>query len=155
MMRNNQTEYLLSVGPLVNYALSKFQSGPARPVLRGIAELGAAFGADVRQYRCPSSRPAESIVKYQVDGNLRISRAISVRFICTRYRILELCQSRSSWRPTETRDDMFVGPGKQRISESSLWWTVKRKDTMNNLIRLKFTQTRLARFGRIAVSARS
>jgi hypothetical protein len=76
-MRNNQTEYLLSVGPLVNYALSKFQSGPARPVLRGIAELGAAFGADVRQCRCPSSRPAESIVKYQVDGNLRISRAIS------------------------------------------------------------------------------
>src|ERR1700719_2507625 len=110
MMRNNQTEYLLSVGPLVNYALSKFQSGPARPVLRGIAELGAAFGADVRQYRCPSSRPAESIVKYQVDGNLRISRAISVRFICTRYRILELCQSRSSWRPTETRDDMFEAP---------------------------------------------
>jgi hypothetical protein len=50
---------------------------------------------------------------------------------------------------------MFVGPGKQRISEPSLWWTVKRKDTMNNLIRLKFTQARLARFGRIAVSARS
>jgi hypothetical protein len=137
-MRNNQTEYLLS---LVEYALSKFQSGPARPVLRGIAESGAAFGADVRQYAAHPPKPAESIVKYHLDGNLRISRAISVRFICTRYRILALCQSRSSWRPTETRDDMFVGPGKQRISEGSLWWTVKRKDRMNNLIRLKFTQT--------------
>ena len=62
-MRNNQTEYLLSVGPLVKYALSKFQSGPARPVLRGIAELGAAFGADVRQYAAHPPKPAESIVQ--------------------------------------------------------------------------------------------
>jgi DNA-binding protein HU-beta len=29
------------------------------------------------------------------------------------------------------RDDTFMGPGKQRISERSLWWTVKRKDTAN------------------------
>jgi hypothetical protein len=50
---------------------------------------------------------------------------------------------------------MFVGPGKQRISERSLRWTVKRKDAMSNLIRLRFTQTRPARFGSIAVSARS
>jgi hypothetical protein len=40
-----------------------------------------------------------------------------------------------------------MGPGKQRISERSLWWTVKRKDTTNNSFRLKFTQTILARFG--------
>jgi hypothetical protein len=90
-----------------------------------------------------------------VDSNLRISQALLILLICASFRILALCQSRSSWRPTETRDDIFVGPGKQRISERSLRWTVKRKDTMSNLIRLKFAQTRPARFGSIAVSAGS
>ena len=76
--------------------------------------------------------PLSQSSKYHLDGNLRISRALSIGLICARYRILALCQSRSSWRPTETRDDTFMGPGKQRISERSLWWTVKRTDTMNN-----------------------
>jgi hypothetical protein len=88
---------------------------------------------------CDSQRATKSVEsplsqssKYHLDGNLRISRALSIGLICARYRILALCQSRSSWRPTETRDDTFMGPGKQRISERSLWWTVKRKDTTNN-----------------------
>ena len=55
-----------------------------------------------------------------------------MRVICACYRILALCQSRSSWGPKQTRDDMFVGPGKQRISKRSLWWTVKRNGTTNN-----------------------
>ena len=76
--------------------------------------------------------PLSRSSKYHLDGNLRISRALSIGLICARYRILALCQSRSSWRPTETRDDTFMGPGKQRISERSLWWTVKRKDTTNS-----------------------
>ena len=76
--------------------------------------------------------PLSQSSKYHLGGNLRISRALSIGLICARYRILALCQSRSSWRPTKTRDDTFMGPGKQRISERSLWWTVKRKDTTDN-----------------------
>ena len=76
--------------------------------------------------------PLSQSSKYHLDGNLRISRAFSIGLICARYRILTLCQSPSSWRPTETRDDTFMGAGKQRISERSLWWTVKRKETTNN-----------------------
>ena len=76
--------------------------------------------------------PLSQSSKYRLDGNLRISRALSIGLICARYRILGLCQSRSSWRPTETTNDMFMGPGKQRISEHSLWRTVKREVTTNN-----------------------
>ena len=76
--------------------------------------------------------PLSQSSKYHLDGNLRISRALSIGLTCARYRILALCQSRSSWRPTETKDDTFMGPGKQRISGRSLWWTVKRKETTNN-----------------------
>ena len=128
---------------------------PGRPRGDRTRDHMPVVNASAHRNHCLSSICDSQRLPNRLNGNLRISRALSIGLICARYRILALCQSRSSWRQTETRDDMFVGPGKQRISERSLWWTVKRKDTMNNLIRLKFTQTILARFGRIAVSARS
>jgi hypothetical protein len=42
------------------------------------------------------------------------------------------CANRGRVATNGNGDDVFVGPGKQRISERTLWSTVKRKDLMNN-----------------------
>src|SRR5690348_12631574 len=110
-------------------------AGPLHPglQLRPVDLAAAEQGITSRSSAHPlTGSPLSQSSKYHLDGNLRISRALSIGLICARYRILALCQSRSSWRPTETRDNAFMGPGKQRVSERSLWWTVKRKDTTNN-----------------------
>ena len=103
------------------------------PVVNASAHRNHCLSSICDSQRLPNRLKARFLNRQNtiLDGNLRISRALSIGLNCARYRILALCQSRSSWRPTETRDDTFMGPGKQRISERSLWWTVKRKDTAN------------------------
>src|SRR5437868_6292864 len=71
-----------------------------------VPKLDLRFPTATKSVESPLSRSS----KYHLNGNLRNSRALSIGLICARYRILGLCQSRSSWRPTETRDDTFMGP---------------------------------------------
>jgi hypothetical protein len=123
---------------------------PYPPLQLGPVDLGATKGSHACRQRIRSPEPLPKLdlrlptatksvesplsqsSKYHLDGNLRISGALSIGLICARYRILALCQSRSSWRPTETRDDTFMGTKKTADFRAFTWWTMKRKDTTNN-----------------------
>src|SRR5262249_38526241 len=99
--------------------------------------------------------PPLSIVKYHLDGNLWIFAALPLGSTCAHCRILALCQSPSNWRRTETGGMVYLWDQKTADFRARALVDGETAKHHEQLIGLKFTQTRLARFGRIAVSARS